>query len=166
MGKNTNKTKAATIMEMLNKGMSVREISKYIPVSYSYVWKLNKQMAHTPDEAAGATEGKGHPITLADLKRDVITRYEASTKLTGGSSDYYKVRVASPTSGNDAYTAECNDIIEALGMNYAEGNAFKAVWRRAALRMGKGKPGSTLLYDSEKVEFFGKRLVEQAREAQ
>lgn len=84
--------------------------------------------------------------------------------LTGGSSDYYKVRIATPTSGGGVYIAECNDIIEALDMNYAEGNAFKAVWRRAALRQGGGKPGSTLLYESEKVEFFGKRLVEQAKE--
>ena len=84
--------------------------------------------------------------------------------LTGGSSDYYKLPILHPTSGGTAYTAECNDIIEALGMNYAEGNAFKAVWRRAALRQGGGKPGSTLLYESEKVEFFGKRLVEQAKE--
>jgi hypothetical protein len=87
-----------------------------------------------------------------------------ASKLTGGSSDYYKLRISNPTGGGDAYTVECNDIIEALGMNYAEGNAFKAVWRRAALRQGGGKPGSTLLYESEKVEFFGKRLVEQSRE--
>ena len=85
------------------------------------------------------------------------------SELTGGSSSYYKVGVINPTSGGDAYTAECNDIIEALDMNYAEGNVFKAVWRRAALRQGGGKPGSTLLYEAEKVEFFGKRLVEQSR---
>ena len=84
-------------------------------------------------------------------------------RVSGGSNDYYKVLVFSPTSGNDVYVAECNDIIEALGMNYAEGNAFKAIWRRAALRRGGGKPGSTLLYESEKVEFFGRRLVEQSR---
>jgi len=88
----------------------------------------------------------------------------AAKPLTGGSSDYYKARIDSPTSGGGVYIAECNDIIEALDMNYAEGNAFKAVWRRAALRQGGGKPGSTLLYESEKVEFFGKRLVEQAKE--
>ena len=86
-----------------------------------------------------------------------------ASKLTGGSSDYYKLRINNPTSGTEPYTAECNDIIEALEMNYAEGNAFKAVWRRAALRKGGGKPGSTLLYESEKVEFFGKRLVEQSK---
>ena len=35
-------------------------------------------------------------------------------KLTGGSSDYYKVNVDMPTSGGEAYMVECNDIIEAL----------------------------------------------------
>lgn len=83
-------------------------------------------------------------------------------RLSGGSNDYYRVWVSRPTSGGDAYSAECNDIIEALGMNYAEGNAFKAIWRHAALRKGGGKPGSTLLYEAEKAEFFAKRLVAQA----
>jgi len=62
------------------------------------------------------------------------------------------------------YSAECNDIIEALGMNYAEGNVFKAVWRMCAARQGKSKAGYTDgLYDAEKVIFFGQRLVEMAR---
>ena len=82
---------------------------------------------------------------------------------SGGAVDYYKVAIHSPTSGGAAYTAECNDVIEALGMNYAEGNAFKAIWRRAAARtLGKAKKGYTDgLYDAEKVEFFGRRLVAQ-----
>jgi hypothetical protein len=87
--------------------------------------------------------------------------------LTGGSSDYYKVYItgADTTSGGNGYMAECNDIIEALNMNYAEGNAFKAIWRIAAARKGNGKPGTTALYDSEKVEFFGHRLtIQNSRE--
>jgi hypothetical protein len=85
-------------------------------------------------------------------------------ELTGGSSGYYMIKVDSPTTLDQPYLVECNDIIEALDMNYAEGNAFKATWRRAALRQGRGKPGATLLYDSEKVVFFGDRMVEQAKE--
>ena len=86
-----------------------------------------------------------------------------SPKLTGGSSSYYKIEIKHPTTLPEAYWTECNDIIEALEMNYAEGNAFKAIWRRAAERQGRGKPGTSLLYDSEKVVFFGKRLVIQAQ---
>lgn len=84
---------------------------------------------------------------------------------TGGSVGYYRVRVVAPTSGGDAYTAECNDIIEALGMNYAEGNAFKALWRRCAARtLGLSKAGyKDGLYDAEKVVFFGQRLMAQER---
>lgn len=85
--------------------------------------------------------------------------------LTGGSSDYYKVKVGNPSSGGDPYIAECNDIIEALGMTYAEGNVLKAVWRLAAGRQGQGKAGSTPIYEAEKVEYFGKRLVVQAGNA-
>jgi hypothetical protein len=83
---------------------------------------------------------------------------------TGGSVNYYKVLIASPTSNGNAYTAECNDIIEALGMNYAEGNAFKAIWRRCAAKtLGKSKAGYTDgLYDAEKVVFFGQRMIAQS----
>ena len=67
-----------------------------------------------------------------------------------------------PTSGFQPYDAECNDIIEALGMNYAEGNAFKAIWRRCAARKGKAKAGyKDGRYDAEKVVFFGQRMVAQ-----
>lgn len=82
---------------------------------------------------------------------------------TGGSVSYYRVSIIDPTSGGPTYTAECNDIIEALGMNYAEGNAFKAIWRRcAAKNLGLGKAGyKDGKYDAEKVVFFGSRMVSQ-----
>lgn len=88
----------------------------------------------------------------------------APKEYTGGSVSYYAVHVKKPISGQQ-YTAECNDIIEALGMNYAEGNAFKALWRRAAAKtLGKAKAGyKDGLYDAEKVVFFGQRLVEQEK---
>lgn len=83
---------------------------------------------------------------------------------TGGSVSYYKTLVKNPTTAMQPYTAECNDIIEALEMNYAEGNAFKALWRRAAARQGLAKRGYTDgLYDAEKIVFFGQRLVEQEK---
>lgn len=92
---------------------------------------------------------------------------QAPTKpeYTGGSVTYYRVQITNPTSGSDAYQAECNDIIEALGMNYAEGNAFKAIWRKCAARtLGKAKAGyEDGLYDAEKVVFFGQRMVSQEK---
>lgn len=84
--------------------------------------------------------------------------------LTGGSSDYYKVNVAMPTSGGEPYMAECNDIIEALAMEYDVANVFKAAWRVAALRQGHGKPGQdSAVYDGEKIVFFGQRIIERAK---
>jgi hypothetical protein len=84
-------------------------------------------------------------------------------EFTGGSVSYYKVKIAHPTSDRDSYEAECNDIIEALGMNYAEGNAFKAIWRSCAARtLNINKRGyDEGLYDAEKVVFFGQRMVAQ-----
>ena len=78
---------------------------------------------------------------------------------------YYTGPVAAPLSGCAPYVAECNDIIEALGMTYAEGKAFKAIWRLCAARtLGAKKRGYTDgLHDAEKVEFFGSRMVAQER---
>lgn len=85
---------------------------------------------------------------------------------TGKSVSYYRVWIDRPTSKDlPPYSAECNDIIEALGMTFAEGNAFKAIWRRCAARtLGKAKEGyKDGLYDAEKVVFFGERMVAQEK---
>lgn len=85
---------------------------------------------------------------------------------TGGSVNYYKVEVKTPTTFDKPYRAECNDLIEALDMNYAEGNAFKAIWRRCAERQGKKKKGNNTYYDAEKLAFFAQRILEQEKEKQ
>lgn len=99
------------------------------------------------------------------LPEIAVTSSSKKPEYTGGSVSYYCVKIPRPTTrGRVPYVAECNDIIEALGMNYAEGNAFKALWRRAAARQGNAKRGYTDgLYDAEKVEFFGARLVAQEK---
>lgn len=102
-------------------------------------------------------------VLPATTATDIAEIVENQTpEYTGGSVSYYKVEVENPTSGGEPYTAECNDIIEALGMNYAEGNAFKAIWRMCAARNGKAKANyKDGLYDAEKVVFFGQRMVAQ-----
>jgi len=84
-------------------------------------------------------------------------------RLTGGSSDYYKIAINNPTSGDKPYVAECNDIIEALEMSFGLANVFKAAWRLAALIQGHGKPGTTRTYDAEKIVFFGQRELQKAK---
>lgn len=113
-------------------------------------------------------EGEGAGVYVRDDIREARNDIEdtsrelsqdAKKSLTGGSSDYYKVKVEKPTSeGVEPYTAECNDIIEALELNFAEGNILKALWRRANARKGNGKEGfEDGKYDAEKMVFFAQR---------
>ena len=87
----------------------------------------------------------------------------ADAEYTGGKTSYYEVDVLAPTaSKRSPYTAECNDIIEALNMTFAEGEAFKAIWRRAASRQRPTKKGyDSGAYDAAKVAFYGRRMEVQ-----
>lgn len=74
---------------------------------------------------------------------------------SGGDVNYYRVEVAHPKRA-EPYVAECEDIIAALGMDFFEGEAFKAAWRKAAQRtLGIGKAGNTALRDAEKMAHYG-----------
>lgn len=96
---------------------------------------------------------------------DVNTPCSKTQQYTGGSSDYYKILVKNPTTLEKPYEAEANDIIEALEMDFAEGNAFKAIWRKARARQGVKKKGyDNGVYDSEKVIFFGERMLIKAKD--
>ena len=139
-------------------------------------------MIDHPNKTTGGIQNRDHPLwetyqldynaqrTYFGFSRWLEDQHQKevaeSPEYSGGSVNYYKVDIKSPTTaGAFPYTAECNDIIEALGMNYAEGNAFKAIWRRAAQEtLGLRKAGAKDdgLYDAQKVEFFGKRLVVQS----
>lgn len=86
---------------------------------------------------------------------------------SGGDVDYYRVFVADPKR-TEPYMAECEDIIEHLGMTFAEGCAFKAIWRKAAQRtLGHLKRGADAhgVRDSEKTQYYGERMLVQARRA-
>ncbi len=89
----------------------------------------------------------------------------SANKGTGKDVNYYLVDVPDPKR-LPPYTAECEDIIEALGMTFAEGNAFKAIWRSCAARtLGLLKPGhdSEGIYDAEKTVYYGGRMVAQRK---
>ena len=106
--------------------------------------------------------------TLASNCSDAIARTatQPCSQGSGGSSDYYKALVRHPTTpGVDPYMAECNDIIEALDMTFAEGNAFKAIWRTSAARLGREKAGNDAVRDAQKVQFFGGRMEQAALNA-
>lgn len=82
---------------------------------------------------------------------------------SGGDVDYYRVFIEDPKRPDvEPYMAECEDIIEHLGMDFAEGCAFKAIWRKAAQRtLGYMKRGADAhgVRDSEKVQYYGARQV-------
>lgn len=78
---------------------------------------------------------------------------------SGGDVNYYRVEVAHPKRA-EPYVAECEDIIAALGMDFFEGEAFKAAWRKAAQRtLGLGKEGNTALRDAQKMAHYGARCL-------
>lgn len=85
------------------------------------------------------------------------------TKLSGGLNNWYVVPVKNPQrKEQEPYQAECEDIIQALGMTFDEGCAFKALWRNAAARMGNGKPGNSSVYDCEKLVHYANRILAKA----
>lgn len=87
-----------------------------------------------------------------------------SQRLSGGLVDYYLVRVEYPQRDNQPpYTAECEDLIEALALTPDEANIFKELWRSARSRQNQGKPGHTPLYGSEKILHYAQRLYRRAR---
>lgn len=70
-------------------------------------------------------------------------------KLTGGEVNYYLAQIDNPNCPEQGpYQAECEDIIQALGMTFYGGCEFKAIWRTAAARCGNGKPGQKAVYDA------------------
>lgn len=107
----------------------------------------------------------GNPMGISPSQCDSCKLEKAlapsSSKVehTGLSSNYYSVHIDNPTTSKTPYNAECNDIIESLGMTFAEGNVFKAVWRSAAARQGKEKKGNNAQYDAEKMVFFSQRIL-------
>lgn len=84
---------------------------------------------------------------------------------TGNSVSYYDVTITHWTNPehqqDNPVTVSCNDIIEALNMNYAQANVFKAQWRIAAAKQGKLKKGNNTVYDAEKSCFFSNRVLVQ-----
>lgn len=78
---------------------------------------------------------------------------------SGGDVNYYRVEVTHPKR-TEPYVAECEDIIAHLGMDFFEGEAFKAAWRKAAQRtLGIGKEGNTALRDAQKMSHYGARCL-------
>ncbi len=84
---------------------------------------------------------------------------------SGGNVNYYLCEVKEPKRPEiKPYTAECEDIIQALGMTFSEGCAFKAIWRSCAEReLGLAKLGGDAVYDAEKTVHYGNLMIKERR---
>lgn len=82
---------------------------------------------------------------------------DAKQPLTGGSVDYYTVKVK-------GQSVECNDVSDALQLTPNEFNIFKEIWRTANARLGNGKPGNTALRGAEKIAYYANRILEAEKQ--
>jgi hypothetical protein len=143
----------------------------------------------SPGLKAMAAANKGRPMVIQTFNGDSIEEAQAKSdayhgikpprtqtprkrvrrgekidtrEYTGGPTSYYEINIEHPHKAKRSpYMAECLDIIEALGMSFAEGEAFKALWRMCAARQGKSKKGyNDQKYDAEKVAFYGQRILD------
>ena len=104
----TKKSKAETVLEMLNKGMTTKEITNKIPVSPSYVWKLKQTMAHAaPEQSNEVFVGKIEDITYGDLA-------ELAYNVTRGKQGRRADREAA------AAESEIDTILEERGARYGD----------------------------------------------
>ena len=79
---------------------------------------------------------------------------------SGGRVNYYLVEVKHPQREDQPpYQAECEDIIEALELNFDEANIFKEIWRTARARQGTKKEGNSELRAAQKIVHYGKRIL-------
>lgn len=69
-------TKAAAVLEMLNKGMSSKQIRERFNVSASYVWKMKQNMAHKEEKEDLAEKlyqiSRGRQAREADKLKETI----------------------------------------------------------------------------------------------
>ena len=99
----------------------------------------------------------GNPFSTLEEDEE-WEKIQQKQESSGGDNDYWIARINSPKR-LEPYSAECEDLIELFQMTFQEGEAFKALWRKGQMRIGNGKPGDTLLRNSEKVYHFGGRMV-------
>jgi hypothetical protein len=86
-----------------------------------------------------------------------VTPLAIPQESSGGDNDYWVADITDPKR-LAPYKAECEDIIEHFQMSFQEGEAFKALWRNGAMRLGKGKHGHIHHPKAEKVSHMGKRM--------
>lgn len=94
-----------------------------------------------------------------------IEQSKPTIENSGGRVNYYLAHVAHPQREDQpAYNAECEDIIDALGMTFDEANIFKEIWRTAKARQGSSiKEGNTPVRAAQKMVHYATRILRKAQ---
>lgn len=82
---------------------------------------------------------------------------QKTTVLSGGNQNYYLFTI--PDNNGLEIVGEVEDVIEYFNMNFALATCFKSLLRLIKLRQDLGKPGSTKIYESEKIDYYSKRSL-------
>lgn len=78
---------------------------------------------------------------------------ETPVKSDGGSSGYYKVTIKNEK--GEEFHCETNDVLYAfVGGDFSLGNVIKAARRMYETAQGRGKAGTSIQYDANKVKYF------------
>lgn len=118
-----------------------------------------------------ALKGYGSPYCkkcISTVNPEMPSRHSGETYTavkdtsSGGDNDYWVVHIDDPKR-LVPYSAECEDLIEKFKFTFAEGEAFKALWRKGQANLGNGKPGDNPLRNAEKVAYMGTRMVVQEK---
>jgi len=78
----------------------------------------------------------------------------------GDNGNYYDITLSNKD--GQEIVVRCLDVIEYLKMTFPEGEAFKALWRKSAARLGNAKKDHDPLYDAKKVRFYGESIERMA----
>lgn len=131
----------------------------------------------SPADSARGTRDTQPPLNGAPSLSEIIKsvpevpaiKAAVEATLTGSFTNYYLVYVRYPQrSTQPPYQAECEDLIQALGMTFDQGCEFKALWRTASAALGNGKPGRDALdqaiYDAEKRIHYATRDLNRLKQ--
>ena len=134
-------TKAATILKLLRRGVPVKDITKRMPVSYSYVWKLRKELN-------AAANNVLELVPSMEVKPgEFIETPKANTIQEGG--DHYKQMPVEPWDIYDSWPAE-----QRIG-------AYRANCVKYVLRL---EHKDSRVLNARKLKHYASKLVEVAEE--
>ncbi len=134
MAKRKN-TKAAKVLELLNKGLSPKEIQQRIKVSSNYIWYLRKKMIHVVT----------HPEEVLELLPSMEVK--ADDIQEGG--NHYKQMAVEPWDIYDSWPAE-----QRIG-------AYRANCVKYVLRL---EDKDSRVLNARKLKHYATKLVEVAEE--